>query len=53
MLDEVKKIFEYTNPDYVTIMKKLCLHYDMKLNTFGINNEMYLIIQFPVLVSHT
>ena len=40
----VKKAFQITNPDYNTLVKRLHLYYDMKLATFGTENEMNLII---------
>ena len=38
------------NPDYDIIIKRLHLHYDLKLVTFGIDKDRNLIIQFPVFV---
>ena len=38
--NEGKKVIQVTNADYDIVIKNLCLHYDMKLVTFGMNNEM-------------
>ena len=38
------------NRDYDLVMKRLYLYYDMKLVTFGIDDQKNLIIQFPVFV---
>ena len=50
ILNEVKKAFQISNPDYVVAIKGLNLYYDMKLVTFSINEERNLIVQFPVFV---
>ena len=47
---EVKKDFQITNPDYDIVIKRLYLYCDMKLVTFGIDEERNLIVQFPVFV---
>ena len=39
ILDEVKKAIQIANLDYDTVIKRLHLYYDMKLVTFGINEE--------------
>ena len=39
-----------TNKDYDLVLSRLYLYYDMKLVTFGINQDKNLIIQFPVFV---
>ena len=39
-----------SNKDYDLILTRLYLYYDMKLVTFGIDNQRNLIIQFPVFV---
>ena len=39
-----------TNRDYDLVIKRLYLYYDMKLVTFGIDDQRNLIIQFPVIV---
>ena len=36
------------NSDYDLVIKRLHLCYDMKLVTFGIDNDKNLIVQFPV-----
>ena len=47
---EVKKPIKITNPDYDIVMKQLHSHYDMKLVTFGINEERNLKVQFPIFI---
>ena len=43
-----------TNKNYDLVLNRLYLYYDMKLVTFGINQDKNLIIQFPVFVApHT
>ena len=39
-----------TNQDYELVLNRLYLYYDMKLDTFGIDSQKNLIIQFPVFV---
>ena len=39
-----------TKPDYDLFIKRLQLYYDMKLITFGIDNDKNLIVQFPVFI---
>ena len=39
-----------TNPDYDLVIKRLHLYYDMKLVTFGIDNDKNLIVQFTVFI---
>ena len=50
ILTEVKKLLHSTNPDYNLVLDRLHLYYDMQLVTFGIVNDMNLIIQFPVCI---
>ena len=50
ILTKVKKTLQITNPDYDLVLDRLHLYYDMPLITFGIDNDMNLIIQFPVFV---
>ena len=50
ILNEVKKTIQITNQDYNIVIKRLHLYYDMKLVTFGINEESNLIVQFPVFI---
>ena len=52
-LNKVKKAIQITNSEYDIVIKRLHLHYDMKLATFIINEERNLIVQFPVSYSHT
>ena len=53
ILGEVKKTIQTTNPDYDIVIKRLHLYYDMKFITFGTDEDRNLIIQFPILYSHT
>ena len=46
VLQEVK----VNNRDYDLVIKRLYLYYNMKLVTFGIDDQRNLIIQFPVFV---
>ena len=39
-----------TNKNYDLVLNRLYLYYDMKLVTFGIDNDRNIIIQFPVFV---
>ena len=50
LLQEVKEALQITNRDYDLVTKRLYLYYDMKLVTFGIDDQRNLIIQFPVFV---
>ena len=50
ILQEVNEALQVTNRDYDMVIKRLCLYYDMKLVTFGIDDQRNLIIQFPVFV---
>ena len=50
ILQEVKAALQVTNRDYDLVIKRLYLYYDMKLVTFGIDDQRNLIIQFPVFV---
>ena len=45
---EVRITVWKTNPDINLVIKRLHLYYDMKLITFGIDNDKNLIVQFPV-----
>ena len=49
-LQEVKKALQVTNRDYDLVIKRLYFYCDMKLATFGIDDQRNLIIQFPVFV---
>ena len=48
ILEKVKEALQVNNRDYDFIIKRLYLYYDMKLVTFGIDDQRNLIIQFPV-----
>ena len=48
VLAEVNKLLQHTNPDYTLVLDRLHLYYDMQLLTFGIDNDMNLVIQFPI-----
>ena len=50
ILKEVKEALQVTNRDYDLVIKSLNLYYDMKLVTFGIDDQRNLIIQFPLFV---
>ena len=50
ILPEVKKSLYYTNPDYILVLDRLHLYYDMQLVTFGIDKDMNLVMQFPVFI---
>ena len=50
ILEQVKLALTKTNKDYDLVLTRLYLYYDMKLVTFGIDNQKNLIIQFPVFV---
>ena len=52
MLQEVMTALAKTNKNYDLVLKSLYLYYDMKLVTFGIDQDKNLIIiQFPVFVA--
>ena len=50
ILQKVREAVQIKNRDYNLVIKRLYLYYDMKLATFGINDQRNLIIQFPVFV---
>ena len=50
ILGKVKKAIQITNPDYDIVIRRLHLYFDMKLVTFGIDEDRNLIGQFPVCV---
>ena len=52
ILGKVKKAIQISNPDYNIVIKRLHLFYDMKIVTFGIDENRNLIAQFSVLYSH-
>ena len=54
ILEKVREAVQINNGDYDLDIKRLYLYYDMKLATFGIDDQRNLIIQFPVFVQlHT
>ena len=50
ILQQVKTALAKTNKKYDLVWNRLYLYYDMKLVTFGIDNDRNLIIKFPVFV---
>ena len=50
ILEKVSEAVQINNRDYDLVVKRLYLYYDMKLVTFGIDDQRNLIIQFPVFV---
>ena len=48
ILQQVKTALAKTNKNYDLVLNRLYLYYDMKLVTFGIDQDKNLIIQFPV-----
>ena len=50
ILQQVKTTLAKTNKNYDLVLNKLYLYYDMKLVTFGIDQDKNVIIQFPVFV---
>ena len=50
ILKEVRIAVAKSNKDYDLVLTRLYLYYDMKLVMFGIDNQRYLIVQFPVFV---
>ena len=50
ILKEVRIAIAKSNKDYDLVITRLYLYYDMKLVTFGIDNQRNLIVQFPVFV---
>ena len=51
ILQQVKTALAKTNKNYDLVLNRLYLYYDMKLVTFGIDQDKNLIIQFPVFVA--
>ena len=51
MLQQVKTVLATTNKNYDLVLKRLYLYYEMKIVTFGIDQDKNLIIQFPVFVA--
>ena len=50
ILSKVRIAIAKSNKDYDLVLTRLYLYYDMKLVTFGIDNQRNLIVQFPVFV---
>ena len=50
VLKEVRIAIAKSNKDFDLVLTRLYLYYDMKLVTFGIDNQRNLIVQFPVFV---
>ena len=50
ILEKVREAVQINNGNYNLVIKRLYLYYDMKLVTFGIDEQINLIIQFPVFV---
>ena len=50
ILAEIKKSLNHTNPDYTLVLDRLHLYYDMQLVTFGINEDMSLVIHFLIFI---
>ena len=50
ILQKVREAVQIKNRDYDLVIKRLYLYYDMKLVTFGIDDQRNLIIQFPLFV---
>ena len=54
ILKEVRIAIAKSNKDYNLVLTRLYLYYDMKLVTFGIDNQRTMIVQFPIFVQpHT
>ena len=51
ILQQVKTALAKTNENYDLVLNRLYLYYDMKLVTFGIDQDKNLIIQCPVFVA--
>ena len=47
ILEKVKEALQINNRDYDLVIKRLYFYYDMKLVTFGIDDQRNLIIHFP------
>ena len=50
ILNEVRLVIAKSNKDYDLVLARLYLYYNMKLVTFGIDNQRNLIVQFTVFV---
>ena len=51
ILQQAKAALAKTNKNYDLVLNRLYLYYDIKLVTFGIDQDENLIIQFPVFVA--
>ena len=51
ILQQVKTTLAKTNNNYDLVLNRVYLYYDMKLVTFGIDQDKNFIIQFPVFVA--
>ena len=51
ILQQVKTALTKTNRNYDMVLNRLYMYYDMKLVTFGIDQDKNLIIHFPVFVA--
>ena len=49
-MKEVRIAIAKSNNDYDLVLTRLYLYYDMKLVTFGIDNQRNFIVQFPVFI---
>ena len=50
ILNEVRIAIAKSNKDYDLVVTRLYIYYDMKLVSFGIDNQRNLIVQFPVFI---
>ena len=50
ILHEVTQVLSKSNKNYGLVLKGMYKYYDMKLVTFGIDQDRNLIIQFPVFI---
>ena len=50
ILHKVRKTLQLTNPDYVLVIDRLHLYYNMQLATFGIDKDRNLIIQLLIFI---
>ena len=50
ILTEIKNSLHITNPYYTLVLDRFHLYYDMQLVTFGIDKDMNLVVQFPVVI---
>ena len=50
ILQKVREAVQINNRDYDLVIKRLYLYYNLKLVTFGDDDQRNLIVQFPVFV---